>query len=296
MCSALIPCVATLLGFKINEIFVRRACRRRTTNRVEYRLTNDALAFTVGEAEFSLPWNKAATHYRIEDDVLFLSRHSPLSNPLGQNPPFEARCIPDWSGHGAEREELVAALQKAGLKKSHEKSAMWVSLCFCCFVVAVSLSGVWWKRMSESWQNFRLRLSEVELRRTFFQIVGEGVNESENPYLNYWEKQGNFVQRFVLKLTSPFNFEKYEYIFQDGGKNKGRQVGIAATAGDRVLLLDVSSGQGWCVERVRFDKQKSIKVYPSSARAEWLEKVRPLVPDLRKAEQDRLAKKICRNR
>lgn len=292
MCSFMIPCVAVLFGFKIDEIFVRRACRKRKTNRVEYRLTDSSLAFKVGETEFSSPWNKVATHYRLEDDVLFLAYRSFFSNPLGKNPPFEARCIPDWKGSGVKQEELVAALEKAGLKKSYEKLAIWVSLCFCCIVTVVFLSLVWWKFMSESWQNFRWRLSDVELSRTFFQIVGQGEKESENPYFNYWEKHGNFVQRLAVKLTTPFKFEKLEYTFQDNEGGKGRKVGIAATIGDWVLLLDMPSGYEWRVERAKWRSEKAMKIYPSSARAEWLEKVHPLVPELRKAEQDRLTKKI----
>ena len=300
LCCVMTPCVAPFLGLKINEIFVLRVCRKRKTNRVEYRLTDDTLAFTVGETEFSLPWNKVATHYRLEDDVLFLKYHgSFLSNPFGKKPPFEAQCIPEWKGRGVGREELVAALEKAGLKKekvgfkkaSGKLETLISGIMVVVVVVFLFLCLVLWKKeMSVSWQDFRWRLSDVELRRTFFQIVEEDARESENPYFNYWENHGNFVQRFATRLTTPFGFEKYECIYQDDDKSPGRKVGIAVTVGDWVLLRDVLCGQSWRVERAKWEKQKSIKVFPYSARAEWLEKVRPLVPELRKAEQDRLLK------
>lgn len=222
---------------------------------------------------------------------MFLAwRGSFFSNPFGKNQPFAARCIPDWKSSGADREELVAALEKAGLKKSHEKLAVWFSGIVLIVMLVVCLSSVWWKSMSVSWQNFRWRLSDVELSRTFFRIVGEDAKEFENPYSNYWENHGNFVQRFAARLTTPFNFEKYEYVYRDDDKSPNRKVGIAATVGDWVLLLDVLNGQSLRVEQAKWGKQKSIKVYPYSARAEWLEKVRPLVPELRKAAQDRISR------
>ena len=87
---------------------VRRAYRQRKTNRVDYRLMDDKLAFAAGETTFSSPWSKAAKKFRIDRKAIYL---------YGQDLPFEAQCIPGWRGHGVAKKELVAMLKKAGLKK-----------------------------------------------------------------------------------------------------------------------------------------------------------------------------------
>ena len=109
---ALLGTAVFLLCFFLVDRFLvqapRRAYRQRVSHKIEYRLTDDALAFTVGETQFSSPWNKVAKKFRIDKKALYL---------YGKNLPFEAKCIPDWRGHGVEKKELVAALKKAGLKK-----------------------------------------------------------------------------------------------------------------------------------------------------------------------------------
>ena len=109
---AFLGAAAFCLCFFILERIVtrvpRRAYRQRTSHKVEYRLTDDALAFSFGESSFSSPWNKVTKKFRIDKNALYL---------YGKNLPFEAQCIPDWRGHGVGRKELVVALKKAGLKR-----------------------------------------------------------------------------------------------------------------------------------------------------------------------------------
>jgi len=117
---------------------VRRAYRQRKTNQVEYRLTNDKLAFTVGETTFSSPWNKVAKKFRIDRKAIYL---------YGKDLPFEAQCIPEWRGHGVERKELVAMLKKAGLKKMISgwlKSLMGLAVTFVLITCYFYIGGIEW--------------------------------------------------------------------------------------------------------------------------------------------------------
>ncbi len=101
----------------------RRAYRQQKSHKVEYRLTDDTLSFTVGETSFSSPWNKVAKKFRIDSKAVYL---------YGDDIPFEAQCIPDWKGRGVGHNELVAALKKAGLKKK-------ISFPLKCLIVLLSV-------------------------------------------------------------------------------------------------------------------------------------------------------------
>ena len=110
----------------------RHAYRQRKTHKVEYRLTDDVLAFTIGETSFSSPWNNVAKKFKLYSDALIL---------FGKDLPFEAQCIPDWRGHGVGRNELVAALSKAGLKKIWKKRfKMLIGLAVASMVLATLLT------------------------------------------------------------------------------------------------------------------------------------------------------------
>lgn len=104
----IVSCLLCLAFVHVVAMRIRRDYRRRETHLIEYRLTDDTCSFVVGERAFSSPWGTMAKGYRLEEDVLFL---------FGGRQPFEARCIPDWKGHGVERGELVATLERAGVKK-----------------------------------------------------------------------------------------------------------------------------------------------------------------------------------
>ena len=292
--------VAFLVELLWDRFSCRRAYSRRKAQLIEYHITDDVFAFTSGVVKFSSPLNKIASHYRLADDVLFLYDACLRFNLFCSKQPFEAQCIPDWKFHGVERAELAAVLEKAGLKKSlHErlgvrKTVMWL---LCMLVPLVLMSVVVCnKSISRSKNVFQQHLGGVELNRVFFQIGDEGAKESDNPYFDYWEKYGNFVQRFVARRMLPLNFEKYEYFFKDGGNSGGRKIGIAGTVGDRVCYARMPSGEVVLYNREQWERYKSQQkpegYYPPSACAEWLEKIRLLVPELRKSAQDRLAKKI----
>ena len=165
---AILGTLIFLFGFFIvNRVVVqkvRRAYRQRKTNQVEYRLTNDKLAFTVGETTFSSPWNKVAKKFRIDRKAIYL---------YGKDLPFEAQCIPEWRGHGVERKELVALLKKAGLKKMINgwlKFLVGLAVTFILITCYFYIGGI-------EWGDWTIP-DEAELR-----LELRDVPDSENAYL-----------------------------------------------------------------------------------------------------------------
>ena len=139
---AILGTLIFLFGFFIVDRVVvqkvRRAYRQRKTNQVEYRLTDDKLAFTVGETTFSSPWNKVAKKFSIDRKAIYL---------YGKDLPFEAQCIPEWRGHGVERKELVAILKKAGLKKMSDgwlKFLVGLDVTFILITCYFYIGGIEW--------------------------------------------------------------------------------------------------------------------------------------------------------
>ena len=161
-----------LFGFFILDRIIiqtpRRAYRQRKTHKVEYRLTDDALAFTVGETQFSSPWNKVAKKFRIDKKALYL---------YGKDLPFEAKCIPDWQGHGVERKELVAALKKAGLKKAMSGRLKFLIWLVASPVVLAALLTVYFYIGGIEWGDWTIP-NEAELRLELHDVPDE-----ENAYL-----------------------------------------------------------------------------------------------------------------
>lgn len=158
--SAILGTLIFLFGFFIVDRVVvqkvRRAYRQRKTNQVEYRLTDDKLAFTVGETTFSSPWNKVAKKFSIDRKAIYL---------YGKDLPFEAQCIPDWRGHGVEQKELVAILKKAGLKKMINgwlKFLMGLAVTFILITCYFYIGGIEWGDWTiPNEKELRLKLCDV---------------------------------------------------------------------------------------------------------------------------------------
>ncbi len=142
----------------------RRFYRRRETNKVEYWLTDDALAFAVGETQFSSPWNRVAKKFRVDKKAIYL---------YGKNVPFEAQCIPDWQGHGVEKKELVVALKKAGLTKvaPYGLKRFLFNVSFVVAIMAYIYIG------GRDWGNWTIP-NEEELR-----LVANEVPDEDNAWI-----------------------------------------------------------------------------------------------------------------
>jgi len=176
------PCkcaVSALLGsgiflvcfFLLDRMLVqapRRAYRQRKTHKIEYRLTDDGLAFTIGETQFSSPWNNVAKKFRVDKKALYL---------YGRNLPFEVQCIPDWQGHGVERKEFVAALKKAGLKKAMSGRLKFLIWLVASPVVLAALLTIYFYIGGIEWGDWTIP-NEAELRLELRDIPDE-----ENAYV-----------------------------------------------------------------------------------------------------------------
>lgn len=268
----------TAFGWSLRHRFRRgivETYRCRKTSLSEYRLTDDALFCAHGESKATLPWSDFK-RYRIDDDALYLqSRNGTVA------------CIPDWSGHGAERAELAAVLEKAGLKRMDASKArriaagvFWAAL--CCLAVFLAIM-----RLHDAWPWLKREIVGAELKRLLIEYVGGPEKDGNNPYSNYWHKRGNAVQRVIAEAYS-FKPEKFDYIFD--GEAEHDKVGLAATIGDAVWYVYLPCG---CVGNNTLEKFEKLKecgafgeCYSESERDKWLEKIRPLARELRDAIDD----------
>ena len=261
--------------FLATVVFVchlRRKLRRSVTymfrlgnsNLWRVRLTEECFDVECGDYKFSSSIRRFASRFLICDDVLY------LYGDLGQ-----IACFPDWIGHGVERAELAAALEKAGLKdgsRSHaRKIVRWLICLAFCAVLLWSCVGT----LCHAHANFRKQAVQVELKRQLLEIVRTEVKPIDNPYRDHWTRNGNILQRMVARTFS-YQFERYYYIFDK--KSKMDKVGLAAREGGIVWLVFLPCG---CVEvewTSDWDERKWRKgvLYQESEKDGWLEKVREL--------------------
>lgn len=250
--------------------------RKRKTNLVEYRLFDNGLSCAYGETRATMPWSEFAK-FRIDPDALYL-----------QQPSGYIACIPDWSGRGVDGAELAAVLGKAGLgRMGASKSrrfvvgAVWVMLAFVFFCAFSSIH--------RSWGTLRTHIVGIELKRQLHELVFGDASEDGNPYLysRYWKAHCNSVQRLAV-LRCKFGFGKRYYIFD---KNDDKEkVGLAATEGDKLWCVYLPCGSFCQYDFAKFEEFKESghfrDFYPESERDKWLEKVRPLVQELREDMDD----------
>ena len=160
------------LGYIVLDWFLiyvpRRFYRRRVTNRVEYHLTDDAVAFTVGDTHFSSTWKRAAKKFRIDKKAIYL---------YGKNLPFETQCIPDWQGHGVEKKELIAMLKNAGLKKTMSGRLKFLIGIVATPVVLATLLTIYFYIGGIEWGDWTIP-NEASLRLELHDVPDE-----ENAYL-----------------------------------------------------------------------------------------------------------------
>lgn len=269
--------VLAAFGWSLRHRFRRGVVdtyRCRKTSLSEYRLTDDALFCAHGESKATLPWSDFK-RYRIDDDALYLqSRNGTVA------------CIPDWSGHGAERAELAAVLEKAGLKRMDASKARRVAagvfrVALCCLALFLAVM-----RLHDAWPWLKREIVRVELKRQLVEYV-DGPAENGNPYSNYWQKRGNAVQRVIAEAYT-FKPEKFDYIFDEEAEHD--KVGLAATVGDTVWYVYLPCG---CVGNNTLEMFENLKgsgafceCYSESERDKWLAKIRPLARELRDAIDD----------
>jgi len=117
-----------VLRYLVRSGFVRgfrKAYRRRESPQSEYLLTDESLTCVNGSTSVHAPWHVLASHYKLFDDALLL-----VGNGVTMT------IIPAWAGHGADKSELAAALEKAGLKPAPwgrplVRTIFWVLLSVC---------------------------------------------------------------------------------------------------------------------------------------------------------------------
>ena len=159
-------CFVTIDWFLVHA--PRRAYRQRGTHKVEYRLTDDKFSFAAGDTQFSSPWSKVAKKFRIDKKAIYL---------YGKNVPFEAKCIPDWQGHGVEKKELVATLKKAGLKKTMSGRLKFLIWLVASPIVLAALLTIYFYIGGIEWGDWTIP-NEAELR-----LELRDVPDEENAYL-----------------------------------------------------------------------------------------------------------------
>ena len=156
--------------------------RKRKTNLVEYRLSDEGLYCAHGESKATMPWSEFAK-YCIDADALYLQCHS-----------GKVACVPDWSGRGVDGAELAAVLGKAGLKRMCASKARrfaygaaWVILAFVVFGAVFNIH--------RSWQTLRWHILGIELKRQLHELVCGDGSKGDNPYSysRYWMERGNSV-------------------------------------------------------------------------------------------------------
>ena len=156
--------------------------RKRKTNLVEYRLSDEGLYCAHGESKATMPWSEFAK-YCIDADALYLQCHS-----------GKVACVPDWSGRGVDGAELAAVLEKAGLKRMCASKARrfaygaaWVILAFVVFGAVFNIH--------RSWQTLRWHILGIELKRQLHELVCGDGSKGDNPYSysRYWMERGNSV-------------------------------------------------------------------------------------------------------
>lgn len=252
-------------------------CRKRKTNLVEYRLSDEGFSCVRGESKATMPWSEFAK-YCVDTNALYLQCHN-----------GHVICIPDWSGRGVDGAELAATLEKAGLERMGASKArrfafgaLWVVLlAFIVFGPVVNIH--------RSWRGLRWHIVGIELKRQLHELVSGDGSKGGNPYSysRYWKVRGNSVQRLAV-LRCKFNIGEHYYIFDDDSEHD--KVGLAATEGDSVWCVYLPCG---CIYQYDFGEFETIKAsgafgkfYPESERDKWLEKVRPLAHELRENMDD----------
>ena len=246
--------------------------RKRTTNLVEYRLTDDMFAYSCGETKVSLPLSMFKK-YRIDEDAFY------LLTGMGASV-----CVPEWKGRGVEKEELAAVLGKAGLKDMRTGKAwrmirrvLMVALC-CLIVFAASME------IRDAWSNLRREIGRAELSRLLHEFTGVDTCWKYYPDFRQWKKSGNLLQRFVVS-AGPLEPDRYDYLFDEEDEDK---VGIAATKGDTVWYAYLPCGCLGICDRRDWKSRNWRKgvFYKQAERDQWLEKVRRLAPESLKPSYD----------
>jgi hypothetical protein len=267
------------LGWGLRRRFRRGVVdtyRKRKTNLVEYRLSDEGLYCAHGESKATMPWSEFAK-YCIDADALYLQCHS-----------GNVACVPDWSGRGVDGADLAAVLEKAGLKRMGASKARrfaygatWVMLAFVVFGAVFNVH--------RSWQTLRWHILGIELKRQLHELVCGDGSKGDNPYSysRYWKERANSVQRLAV-LRCRFAFQTRHYIFDVD--DECDKVGLAATEGDSVWCIYLPSG---CMYQRDLGQLEAIKdcgafgkFYPESERDKWLEQVRPLAKELHEDMDD----------
>ena len=247
--------------------------RKRTTNLVEYRLTDDMFAYSCGETKVSLPLSMFKK-YHIDEDAFY------LLTGMGASV-----CVPEWKGRGVEKEDLAAVLGKAGLKDMRTGKAwrmirrvLMVALC-CLIVFAASME------IRDAWSNLRREIGRAELSRLMHELIGVDTCWKYYPDFRQWKQSGNLLQRFVAS-AGPLEPDRCDYIFDD--EDEEDKVGIAAIKGDTVWYAYLPCGCIGVCDRRDWESRKWRKgvFYRQSERDQWLEKVRRLAPESLKPSYD----------
>lgn len=253
--------------------------RKRKTNLVEYRLSDEGLYCAHGESKATMPWSEFAK-YRIDPDALYLQCHS--GNVI---------CIPDWSGRGVDGAELAAVLEKAGLKRMGASKARRLvqGVLFTAVLLAfIGFGAV--MNIHRAWGELRWHIVGIELKRQLHELVSGEVSEDGNPYSysRYWIERGNSAQRLAA-LRCKFDFGKRYYIFNENALGSDK-VGLAAVEGDSVWCVFLPCGCMYQYDHEEFEAIKDCgafgKFYPESERDTWLEQVRPLAKELHEDMDD----------
>ena len=251
--------------------------RKRKTNIAEYRLSDEGLYCAHVESKATMPWSEF-TKYCIDADALYL-----------QMPSGYITCIPGWSGHGVDGEELAPVLEKAGLKRMDASKAQRLTLgaIVAAMVAVILFCAV--SNICDSWRTLRTHIVGIELKRQLHELVCGDGNKGDNPYSysRYWKVRCNSVQRLAA-MRCKFAFGKRYYIFDKNDDDE--KVGLAATEGDKLWCVCLPCGSFCHYDLAKFEELKGIGLfrdfYPESERDKWLEQVRPLAEELHEDMHD----------
>ena len=243
--------------------------RGRTTNLVEYRLTDDVFAYSCGETKMSLPLGMFKK-YRIDEDAFYLLTST------------GAVCVPCWKGHGMEKEDIATVLEKAGLKNVRTGKVWRMVRCAVMATLYCLVVFYVYVKMHNAWDNLRREIGYVELMRQLHELTGIGTRWECYPDFRQWKRSGNLAQRFVAS-AGPVEFDIYGYMLDEEAEED--KVGLAAIKDDTVWCVYLPCG---CMETCDKRDWESRKwrqgvFYKPSERERWQEKARRLAPKLLKA-------------